>query len=341
MTMFNPKYTITNSLSINMRKVGELVGEFNSLRLSEIALVKMENNARALSAFSSTSIEGNPLGLTDVKKILKSSPENILDTEKEVLNYNSVLEMLDEKIKKGEGFDFSHDLVCKIQSMVVNGLLIKNYVGKYRKEPVFVNDPVKRKTVYLPPDAKDVYDLMNELIEFIKSNEKKIDPLILAGIFHKQMVIIHPFMDGNGRTTRLLTKVLLVNLGINTFPLFSFENFYNNNVSKYFQNVGLFGNYYDLVENIDFTFWLEYFVSGILDELERVKLELPKYKIRLKEHHKKIINYIEKNGSISSEEYSKLADRARSTRIKDFKELVDLEIISSVGSSKSTYYVLN
>lgn len=339
--MFNPKYTITNSLSINMRKVGELVGEFNSLRLSEISLVKMENNARALSAFSSTSIEGNPLGLTDVKKILKSSPENILDTEKEVLNYNSVLEMLDEKVKRGENFNLSHDLVCKIQSMVIDDLLSKNYVGKYREDPVFVNDPVKRKTVYLPPDAKDVFDLMNELIEFIKSNEKKVDPLILAGIFHKQMVIIHPFIDGNGRTTRLLTKVLLVELGINTFPLFSFENFYNNNVSKYFQNVGLFGNYYDLVKNVDFTLWLEYFVAGILNELERVKLELPRYKKRVKGHHKKIISYIEKNGSISSEEYSKLADRARSTRIKDFKELVDLEVISPVGSGKSTHYVFN
>jgi Fic family protein len=339
MTMFNPKYTITNPLSINMRKVGELVGEFNSLKLTEASLVKMESNARAISTFSSTSIEGNPLALTDVKKILKSSPKNILDTEKEVLNYNSVLQMLDEKIKKGESFDFSHDFICKVQSMVVDNLLIKNYIGKYRQEPVFVNDPVKQKTVYLPPDAKDVYDLMNELIEFLKSNEKKVDPLILAGIFHKQMVIIHPFMDGNGRTTRLLTKVLLVNLGINTFPLFSFENFYNNNVSRYFQNVGLFGNYYDLVKSIDFTTWLEYFVGGILDELERVKLELPKYKIRLKSHQKKIIDYIEKNGSISSEEYSKLADRARSTRIKDFKELVDLEIISPVGSGKSTYYV--
>lgn len=341
MAMFSPKYTITNSLSINMRKVGELVGEFNSIKLSEISLVKMENNARAISAFSSTSIEGNPLGLTDVKKILKSSPKHILDTEKEVLNYNSVLKMLDEKIKKGENFDLSHDLICKIQSMVVCNLLRKDYVGKYRKEPVFVNDPVQGKTVYLPPDAKDVFDLMNELIEFINSNEKRIDPLILAGIFHKQMVVIHPFMDGNGRTTRLLTKVLLVNLGINTFPLFSFENFYNNNVSKYFQNVGLFGNYHDIFKNVDFTFWLEYFVSGILDELKRVKQELSKYKPRLKEHHKKIINYIEENGSISSEEYSKLADRARSTRIKDFKELTDLEIISSVGSGKSTYYVLN
>jgi hypothetical protein len=74
--------------------------------------------------------------------------------------------------------------------------------------------------------------LMQELIQFSDKNQEVIDPLILAGIFHKQMVIIHPFIDGNGRTTRLATKILLAILGINTFKLFSFENYYNKNDDK-------------------------------------------------------------------------------------------------------------
>jgi len=89
-------------------------------------------------------------------------------------------------------------------------------------------------------------------------------------------VIIHPFIDRNGRTARLATKVLLARMGLNTFNLFSFENYYNQNVTRYFQNVGLMGNYYDLKDDMDFTPWLEYFTDGIIDELLRVKKELEK-----------------------------------------------------------------
>ena len=224
--------------------------------------------------------------------------------------------------------------------MVIDGLINNSYKGKYRTEPVFVNDPVKRKTVYLPPDAKDVEPLMSELVEFVNEKNGEIDPLILAGLFHKQLVIIHPFIDGNGRTTRLVTKTLLAKLGINTFPLFSFENYYNSNVTKYFEKVGVFGNYYDVAETIDFTQWLEYFIDGIIDELTRVKSQFPQYQERLEPHHKQIFEYIKKHGSITAREYAKITDRAKSTRIQDFKRLVDLGIIVSVGIGKATYYTL-
>ena len=115
--------------------------------------------------------------------------------------------------------------------------------------------------------------------------------MILAGIFHKEFVIIHPFVDGNGRTARLATKVLLAKMGLNTFNLFSFENYYNQNVTKYFQEVGLAGNYYDIKDQVDFTPWLEYFTDGIIDELLRVEKELEKETISpdtaLREYHKK------------------------------------------------------
>lgn len=338
--MFKPNYTITNTLATNMRKVGEIIGELNSRVFSSTVLMNMERDARALSAHSSTQIEGNPLPLTDVKKIIKSKPENIRDTEREVLNYNKAMVMLDEQIKTGKISKLSNDFICKIQSIVIDGLISESYKGKYRTEPVFVNDPVKRETVYLPPDAKDVETLMTELVEFINENKGKIDPLIIAGLFHKQAVVIHPFIDGNGRTTRLVTKTLLAELGINTFPLFSFENYYNNNVTKYFQNVGVFGNYYDIAKSIDFTGWLEYFTDGIIDELNRVKSQLPQYQERLEPHHKQIIEYIKEHGSITMREYAEITDRARPTRIQDFKKLVDMGLIKSVGVGKATYYVL-
>ena len=54
---------------------------------------------------------------------------------------------------------------------------------------------------------------MDELILFINNNYQKIDPVILSGIFHKQLVIIHPFIDGNGRTARLLMNLVLLTSG--------------------------------------------------------------------------------------------------------------------------------
>ncbi|MCC7290380.1 Fic family protein [bacterium] len=338
--MFKPKYTITNTLATNMRKVGEIVGELNSKALSSTVLMNMERDARALSAHSSTQIEGNPLPLTDVKKIIKSRPEHIRDTEREVLNYNKAMVMLDEQIRTGKVSKLSNHFICQIQSIVIDGLISDSYRGKYRIEPVFVNDPVKSETIYLPPDAKDVEPLMTELVQFINEKEGEIDPLIIAGLFHKQAVIIHPFIDGNGRTTRLITKTLLAELGINTFPLFSFENYYNNNVTKYFQNVGVLGNYYDIAETIDFTQWLEYFTDGIIDELSRVKSQFPQNQVRLERHHRQILEYIKGHGSITMREYKGITDRSKATRILDFKKLVDLRLIEPVGVGKATYYIL-
>ena len=221
---------------------------------------------------------------------------------------------------------------------------MKNNCGKLRQEPVFVNDPWTRQAVYLPPEQKEVPRLMDDLLFYVKKNEGMIDPLILAGIFHKQFVIIHPFIDGNGRTARLATKMLLAKMGLDTFNLFSFENYYNKNVSKYFQEVGLVGNYYDISAQADFTSWLEYFTDGIIDELFRVSRELEKEDVspekELKEYHQKIISYIEKNGYIHDRDYAKLTERAKPTRNIDFRKLIALGIIERFGKGKATYYKL-
>jgi Fic family protein len=207
-----------------------------------------------------------------------------------------------------------------------------------------VNDPKLRKPVYLPPDHQDVPELMDNLIKYIHDNFNEIDPLILAGIFHKQFVIIHPFIDGNGRTARLVTKVVLALLGINTFKLFSFENYYNNNVTKYFGKVGVLGNYYDIKDNIDFTEWLEYFTDGIIDELMRINKELSKAtanpRNKLQKYHNEILNYIKENGYITDKIYSELTDRAKPTRHLDFRKLIELGLIIQQGKGKSTYYSL-
>ena len=339
--MFAPKYTVTNQILGNIKRIAEIVTELNSRSFSDVVQMKMQRRAREISAFSSTSIEGNPLPLTDVKKILKNKPEHIRDSEKEVLNYNKALVELDELIKK-ESISFDLDLLLQIQKTVTTGLIEKNRWGKIRQEPVFVNDPKTRQTAYLPPDHGEVILLLKEMFDFLEKNFNVIDPLILAGVFHKQFVIIHPFVDGNGRTARLVTKALLAKMGLDTFNLFSFENYYNQNVAKYFEKVGELGNYYDFKDKVDFTSWLEYFTDGIIDELLRVKKELERETVTpdtvLKKYHQKIIDHIKEKGFITDREYSQLTKRAKPTRNLDFRKLIKLGLIVKVGKGKATYY---
>lgn len=341
--MFTPKYTIADRLLANIKRINSLITELNSHRFPSIVLMEFEKTARAVSTYASTSIEGNTLPLTEVKKILKSEPAHMRETEREILNYNEALEELDKKIKKNKA-DLTLGLILSIQKKVTDQLLSKADSGHLRQNPVVVNDPRTGKTVFLPPDVKDVKPMMKDLIDFVNMNRNTIDQLILAGIFHKQMVIIHPFMDGNGRTTRLATKVLLSAMGLDTFNLFSFENYYNKNVTKYFQIVGEYGDYYELKDNIDFTNWLEYFTEGIIDELLRVQELLPKAaqspQTELQPHHLALLEHIQKKGYITNQDYAQLTDRAKATRTLDFQKLLNLGMIERRGKGKATHYIL-
>lgn len=337
--MFQPKFIVTNQLLANIKRISEVVTSLNERRFPQVVLLDLEKEAREISSFASTSIEGNPLPLTDVKRLLKSAPAQMRDTEREVINYNTALTEL-KKNHAAEQAILNEGLILKIHHWVMDQLLPSGLCGKFRKDAVFVNDPRSRTTVFWPADHQDVSKLMNELLVFIKHEQGTIDPLILAGLFHKQFIMIHPFMDGNGRTVRLATKVLLAALGLDTFNLFSFERYYNANVTKYFAMVGERGNYYDL--QINFTPWLEYFTGGILDELLRVQKELEQAVISpgsgLKAHHRIILDYLKEHGSITDAIYATLTSRAKPTRALDFRYLLDQGLIDRHGIGRSTYY---
>jgi len=341
--MFKPLYTITNKLLANIKKISSIIIELNNRRFQEVVLHELEKKAREISTYTSTSIEGNPLPLTDVKKIIKNKPENLRNSEQEIINYNAVLEELNINLKK-QSVNFDINLILSVHKKIVNKLLPKYQLGKLRKEPVFVNNPKTGKTIYWPPDHGDVPELVDDLLDFVIKNKGVVDPLIIAGIFHKQFVIIHPFMDGNGRTARICTKVILADMGLDTFNLFSFENYYNKNVTNYFNNVGVLGNYYDIADSVDFTEWLEYFSDGIIDELLRVKKLLieisPGPTMELFSYHEKILKYIEKKGYITDSDYAKITERAKATRSLDFNKLMNLGFIERKGKGRATYYIL-
>lgn len=336
--MFNPIYHISSQLLDTIKRVTLLVYASNQRHVSAAVLTHLISEAQSTSTYASTSIEGNPLPLTEVKRLLKQQPVQLRQSEREVVNYNNTLTWLNKQPPP----PLTTALLLEIQRGVTQGLLPNHQSGAWRREPVVVYDPRSGGIVYLPPDHQDVERLIDELINFVQTQRTVLDPLILAGIFHKQLVVIHPFIDGNGRTTRLATNVLLAELGINFFPILSFENYYNQNVTRYFQRVGVFGNYYELFPTLDFTPWLEYFAEGILDELQRVQKQVAQYQAgpetRLEPYHQLILDTINQRGFITDRDYAQLTPRAKATRSLDFKKLLELGFIVRKGQGRSVYY---
>lgn len=341
--LWKPKYSITDKLIFTIRDIGETIGEIRVYKMTSQRLKNLEIEARELSSFASTSIEGNPLALTDVKRILKQKPEYVRNTEREVLNYNIALQEIYHAVRS-EKFQLSIEAIVKTQGHVTLDLMDNPFdCGNLRQAPVVIRNPrMIDEIVFIPPDYKDVPKLLEHLIVFINAHIGKIDPVILAGIFHRQHVIIHPFLDGNGRTTRLLTTALLGQLGLDLFEIFSFENYYNQNISRYFKAVGLTGDYYDLHETINFTDWLEYFAEGILDELRRVRKTIFQSSVietPLEKHHHDILNFIDTQGYIRQRDYAEFSTRSLGSRKKDFEKLIELGLIEARGVGRGTYYV--
>jgi Fic family protein len=338
--MLQPIYQVSPQLLRTIKQITILVHELNKNQVTGPILAQLLSEARVTSTYASTSIEGNPLPLTEVRRILKNRPEQVRQSEQEVLNYNQVLTQF---TTAGET-RFTAELLFQIHRGVMHSLLPAPQVGRWRQEPVVVYEPRTGGIVYLPPDHQDVEQLMEALVSFVQTGRKVLDPLLLAGIFHKQFVVIHPFVDGNGRTARLATNILLADLGLNFFNLLSFENYYNQNVTRYFQKVGVFGNYYDLAEKLDFTEWLEYFAEGILDELLRLEKSLTQATAtpdtRLHTYHQQILDYIQQHGFITDSDYAKLTSRAKATRSLDFNKLLALGLIERKGRGRGIYYTL-
>src|SRR3989344_5783665 len=138
--MLIPQYTITNQLLTNIKKVNSLIIELNNRRFPHVILVEFERLAREISTYASTSIEGNPLPLTEVKKVLKSKPDQARKSEQEVINYNQALKEL-YTLSANEKSRFDLNLILKIHKQVVITLIPDSQIGNLRTDPVFVNDP--------------------------------------------------------------------------------------------------------------------------------------------------------------------------------------------------------
>jgi Fic family protein len=141
----------------------------------------------------------------------------------------------------------------------------------YRDAQNVIRDSRNKAIVYLPPEAKDVAPLMQQLVAWISATNQLPVPL-RAAIAHYQYAAVHPYYDGNGRTARLLTTLILHPGGYGLKGLYALDEYYARDLKGYYEvlTIGPSHNYYMGRVEADITPWVAYFIEGMATSFERV-----------------------------------------------------------------------
>lgn len=227
-------HTLRKTLEERLKKLNEL------RPLSAALLKKLQERFEIEMTYNSNAIEGNTLTLKETYWVIeqgitvKGKP---LKDHLEAKNHKQALEYLYELIEQGNTQPISEQLIRELHTLIIQDTQ-KDIAGQYRNVDVFITG-----AEHTPPSALDVPFLMKELIDWVKSNYKKMDIVEFSSIFHHKFVHIHPFRDGNGRTGRLLMNIFLMQYG---FPLAIIQK---NDRQKYYRvlNAADQGNYKPLI----------------------------------------------------------------------------------------------
>lgn len=158
--------------------------------------------------YNSNAIEGNTLTLSETKVVLedgitiggKSVREHL-----EAINHKEAILYLEQLVQQDE--PLTERTIRDLHSIILRGIDQDN-AGMYRNQNVLISG-----AEHIPPDAFQVPDQMRDLMDWYKGEAKKLHSVKRAAILHSQFVKIHRFIDGNGRTARLLLNLELMKAG--------------------------------------------------------------------------------------------------------------------------------
>lgn len=260
---WRPKYIITPAIAKFLMEIEAAKAVVEHTPLPPWAENKLREHARIRASHYSTFIEGNRLTLGEAESVIRDERAVIREKERdvgEVRNYWNALLRVEEWA--AQKVPLTEELIRKLHAVVTKGRRAKP--TPYRDGQNVVRDAATGTIVYLPPEAKDVPALMNEMIAWVRKAEKENLPVpLVAGLAHYQFVTIHPFYDGNGRTARLLATFLLHRGGYGLNGFFSLEEHHAKDLGAYYRAlaVHLHHNYYMGRAEADLTPWLEYFLN--------------------------------------------------------------------------------
>ncbi len=268
---FIPHYTITERIAGFLLRVEAAKEKIQHLPLTPTVLASLRETARLFTTHYSTMIEGNRLEPDQIALILKQQghfPGRERE-ENEIKGYYAALQQVEQWAAKG--VSITETLIQTLHALVSADGRSRIKPTPYRDGQNVIRDSRTERIVYMPPEAKDVPPLMKALVRWISENRDTPTPL-LAGIAHYQFATIHPYYDGNGRTARLLTTLLLHLGGYDLKGLYSLEEYYARHLNAYYDaiSIGPSHNYYMGRAEADITQWVEYFIEGMAASFESV-----------------------------------------------------------------------
>jgi len=346
---FNPKYTITPKINKALVEIERVRGFLDAVKLKDDWIADMQKKALILESHHSTHIEGTALSLEQAKSILEGKKVKGVnrDDEKELLNYKKAMDFISKYLGKDD--PVNEGIVRELHKILVKGVRGESAdPGNYRKIQNYVVNSRTREVVYTPPAPLDVPHLMREFAEWINKAED-VSPILVAGIAQFQFVHIHPFIDGNGRTARLLSTLILYKTGYDFKRLFTISEYYDKDRPAYYQAIQTVRK-----NNMDMTTWLEYFVDGLRSQMTEIQAkgeqlikqdsQLQKIKkIGLNKRQEKAVKHLIIKGTLSVNEYQSVASCIRRTAQRDLEELVEKKIVKIVAKSPTDptkHYVL-
>lgn len=347
---FKPKYTITEKILNNLTSITSAREIIEQAHLVPKWEAKLRRQALLHSTHSSTAIEGNKLTLEQVEALADGKKIIATDKDKqEVLNYLEALGKISVMGKKGE---IRKQNLLNMHKMVTKNTLANlSDCGVFRKIQVYVGKRIfdgtgfREIVEYMPPKAEEVPKLVEELLDWL-NNEKtwEINPVLLAGIVHYEIAKIHPFVDGNGRTARLLATLVLYLSGFDHRRIFALDDYYDRDRNAYYAALKTVDK-----KTKDLTAWLEYFSDGVtfsVNEVKEAVLKLgskakgTKAQIALTEKQMKIVEYINVHGKVTNRDLQTLFKISAQAVHKELTKLVELKVIKPQGKGRSLYYIL-
>jgi len=384
---YKPIYSITNTILKNVGVIDSAREVITHAPLVPAWEKRFQTDARAKIIHHGTHLEGNDLNLNEVEEILapdlpstihnpQSSPLPARDRDiQEVINYRAVMDYLDTlvpsrgtvpernsrvQLEKGSSADegtvptgthipLTPSILAEVHRLTVEHILPQDEAGQYRSVKVIIRNTQSHEITFRPPGPLEVPGLIEELFKWLASPEgQEVHPLLRAGILHYELVRIHPFTDGNGRTARAMALLLLFLEGYEVKKFFALEEYYDAHPEEYYSALQ------SVTISHELTTWLEYFTLGISIEFNRVKSLVHKLsldlhlkstiggrQITLSQRQIKLVEYIERHGEIGMGNVRELlSDVSDDTILRDLRDLVTKNLLIKKGSTKGTKYYL-
>lgn len=335
--MLNPKFTLTSKLLTNLTEIERYYGQLEGMRIPKQLQLNIERTNLIQSSYASNSIEGNPLSVGEVTNLLLNDRVPTNRSEKEVVNYFSIL----KRLEIGNANSLSLPFILNIHKELLTGI-DDEIKGKIRNKPIVVGRRQIDQQILVKhnPPFHNKTSIENALINLTEwLNIAKETPILIAGIFHHEFVYLHPFEDGNGRVCRLLTALILLSHGYQINKYFVLDDYYDIDRGQYSDSL-------HSADSGDKTIWLEYFTDGVKYSLQsalgRIQEGLNKlnFDVRPSPREQQVLEIARQYKELTSSDLVKELSISRQQAFNLLKSLSEKGYLDKMGSTKNSFYVL-